>query len=149
MPSCDICGKLANMRAVVEGAEVNVCPMCSRYGKVLRAPTVQRGGFASSQSAAEVELVNGYGKLIEAGRTTAGFSREQLAKKLNMREADLLHFEEGKLKPTEAEAKKLEAVLKIRILSSDSPVSQQPLANKPISKALTLGDVIIIKDKRK
>lgn len=146
MPTCDICGSVSSMRAVVEGAEVNVCNRCSRYGKLV---SQQYGYGQASQRPAlpEVELVNGFGKIITIAREKQGFSRSDLAKKLNMREADLLHFEEGKFKPTEHEAKKLESTLKIRILTS-SPVPENTPVKRPISKLITLGDVVVIKDKR-
>lgn len=147
MSSCDVCGKLASMRAVIEGAEVNVCPLCSRFGRVIQASRQQAQFIASREP--EVQLIKGYGKAIETSRTALGFSRHDLAKKLNMREADLLHFEEEKVKPAEAEAKKLEAVLKIRLLRSSEQAETEVSAKKAPGKALTLGDVVVIKDKRK
>ena len=151
MSSCDICGKPADVRAIVEGAEVNVCPRCARFGKVVNKLSNQPTQYTSEYSAVtilpEVELARGYGKLIETARIASGFSRIDLAKKLNMREADLLHFEEEKRKPTEPDARKLEAVLKIKLLSASQfePSGEKKSGAKP----LTLGDVIVIKDKRR
>ncbi len=146
MSSCDICGKLASMQAIVEGAEVNVCARCSGYGKITSAQREQR--FAASTRVQEVQLVSGYGKVIQKAREQFRFSRDELAKKLNMREADLQHFEEEKFKPTEAEARKLSVLLKVNLISLNEEAAKEP-AKKLGSRALTLGDVVIIKDKRR
>ncbi len=152
MVSCDICGKPANMQAVVEGATMDVCPMCSRFGKVVSHSSAgnndQRRNF-QRPAEREVQLANGFGKLIRDAREDMGFSRTDLAKKLNMRELDLLHFEEQKFKPTESEAKKLESVLKIRLVEESKTASEIVRPKMSTSKVLTLADVIVIKDKRK
>ncbi len=175
MVSCDICGKLASMQAVVEGATMDVCLSCSRFGKSVSRPASggnsgnsdNRGNFGNfgnggqsghqqfqRQQVAETEvrLVSGFGKLIASGREEAGFSRVDLAKKLNMRELDLLHFEEEKFKPTEGEAKRLESVLKIKLVGESKTANDvllRPKMSMSGSKTLTLADVVVIKDKRK
>lgn len=165
MVSCDICGKLASMQAVVEGAAMDVCLTCSRFGKVASRPTGSGnsgnfGNFGNDGQSErqqfqrpvekEVQFVNGFGKLIASARVDVGFSRGDLAKKLNMRDLDLLHFEEEKFKPTEIEAKKLESVLKIKLVVERGQVQASPVRLNPMAgKTLTLADVVVIKDKRK
>ncbi|MFH1247394.1 MAG: multiprotein-bridging factor 1 family protein [Candidatus Micrarchaeota archaeon] len=154
MATCDICGKPAGLSAIVEGAQVNVCNNCSRFGKLLSQPHVYGSSAKSSQRPLEkeVQLVNGFGKLICSARESLGFSCVDLAKKLNMREADLLHFEESKFKPTEVEAKKIESILKIKLIVEKDSQSEKSTAipqKKGLSSHVTLGDVVVIKDKRK
>ncbi len=149
MASCDICGSLSSMQAIVEGAEMNVCARCSRFGKVVNVVQVQKRATGTSGtlgSRAELEVVRGYGKAIQAGREAHSWTREELAKRLNMREADLLHFEEEKFKPSDREAKKLEAVLKVKLLEPNQEA--EPEKKLVMKRELTLGDVVVIKDKR-
>jgi len=73
----------------------------------------------------------------------------ELALKINLKERDLLHFEEEKAKPTEKEVSKLGSFLRINLLKASTTQAEQPSAKKMSSKELTLADVVVIKDKRK
>ncbi|MFH0713319.1 MAG: multiprotein-bridging factor 1 family protein [Candidatus Micrarchaeota archaeon] len=149
MASCDICGRPAGLRAVVEGAEMDVCSACSRYGKLLNmsrdSPSISLNSAPLPQQQ-EIELVNNYGKLIFNVRNALGLSLEELGRKLNIREKDLLHFEEEKAKPTEKDVAKIGAFLRINLLKNVEV--QEQSGKKAFAKGLTLGDVVVIKDKR-
>ncbi len=163
MASCDICGGISNLRAIVEGAEINVCPRCSRFGQILRPANSRFQSQSNTFNLPEVELVQNYGKLISTSRTSAGLSLQDVAHKLNLREKDLIHFEEGKIKPTEKDCRKLESLLHIVLMKQEpneeqreqkgqkeqARPTQTTIARPTNSKVLTLADVVVIKDKRK
>ena len=145
MVSCDICGAPSNLSAVVEGAAINVCMRCSRYGKVVNEPRQYANRPIEIQR--EINLISGYGKVISNARITSGLTLDQLALKLNLREKDLLHFEEEKAKPTEKDCQKIGMFLKIQLIKPTETV--QPTApRRTTSRELTLADVVVIKDKR-
>ncbi len=144
MVSCEICGKPASLTAIVEGAELEVCNNCAKYGKVKEAP--RHVTFQEFRQEKEFEIIQGYGNLIQTKRLELGLSREELAKKLNLKESTLKNYEDGRFKPTQIDVEKLEAILKIKLLTE---IQQEKTQKKKISGSLTIGDVIIIKDKRK
>ncbi len=157
MSSCDICGRPAALEALVEGARINVCNACSPFGKVTRKPSSSSSGTAVTSASVrsaknigapqtETLLVEGFGKIIQNNREKSGYSRQELAHKLNMREADLRHFEEEKVKPNEAETRKLQTMLKLNLFTTQQEQYTET-SKKP--GALTLADVVVIKDKRK
>ncbi|MBI4406808.1 TIGR00270 family protein [Candidatus Micrarchaeota archaeon] len=144
MSSCDICGRPGSLQALVEGAKVNVCNACSPFGKVTNRQAIATSAKGISQR--ETYLVDGFGKIIQNSREKAGYGRQELAQKLNMREADLRHFEEEKVKPSEADARKLQTMLKINLFAT---LQEQHGETHKKPNALTLADVVVIKDKRK
>ena len=149
---CDICGKPAVGRAIVETAEVNVCNFCARYGRALSTPRQQAAAAHLPVSQKEVLLVQGYGNAISRARTAVGLTRMELGAKLNLREKDIEHFEAEKAKPTQSDVKKLESFLRIKLLTdSDSPGFTASVSTVKRSSlgAITLADIVEIKDKRK
>jgi len=94
-----------------------------------------------------IDIVDGYGKMIRRAREVLGLSTKVLAEKINEKESAIIRVEEEKGLPDDKLAKKLEHQLGIRLL-----VAQQD-DNRSYSNAkqneITIGDSLIIKDKRK
>ncbi len=150
LASCDICGKPAVGRAIVEKAEVNVCNVCARYGRMLSTPRQQAAAAHLPMSQKEVLLVQGYGVVISRARTAVGLTRMELAAKLNLREKDVEHFEAEKTKPTDGDVRKLENFLKIKLLTESIAVAPAAVQRSRSSfSGITLADIVEIKDKRK
>jgi putative transcription factor len=100
----------------------------------------------------ELEVVEGYGRLVRGARERAGLTRTELARKLFILENVLERIENEHLRPNEAVAKKLEKELGITLLvprdSQEGRAAATGVAQKaPQGRGLTLADLVEIKKK--
>ncbi|MCE4607059.1 MAG: multiprotein bridging factor aMBF1 [Desulfurococcales archaeon] len=167
--TCELCGRPIYGKAykvVVEGVELTVCASC--YLKLLKDKGLakksekdslsKRGLVRSKKSvgrprprrrAENYDVVEDYAKIIREARERLGLTRAELARKVQEREVTLGKIETGRLMPTIDLARRLERVLKVRLLE---PVvddeEEQEIASNPSGKSvLTLGDVAVLKKK--
>lgn len=138
---CELCGKNTQLvRAIVEGTEVNVCENCGKYGKILRKPVVK----SAPQPAARQEVLDvvtqDYAKLIREAREKRGLTQKEFAKELNEKESILQKIENGNFVPPINMARKLEKLLKIKLVELEEEEKQQTSKSK--TGTLTIGDVI-------
>ncbi len=152
---CEICGReiTRGFLIEIEGAKLIACDRCASRGTIIRRvyaddyePRRQRRQERKDEEKKEMVLIENYGEIIRAAREKAGMSREDLAKKLHIREGYLHKIEEGELTPTDDVAKKLEKTLKIRLyreLKEDDAAI--PLPEESENTQITLGDVVKIK----
>jgi putative transcription factor len=98
------------------------------------------------------ELVENFDLKIRHSRENLRISHEELGKKINEKVSVLRKIETGKVKPDNILVTKLEHALKIKLLvpSSEEKILQTKVP-RPVSRELTLGDLIQInkKDKEK
>ena len=91
-----------------------------------------------------MELIEGYGNIIRNARRRQDLSHEDLGKKIGERVSVLQKIETEKMVPDQRLTRKLEHILKIRLLKPiDNVKTQSDLTTKPLK--LTLGDVVTIK----
>jgi putative transcription factor len=152
----------------VEGAELQVCNRCEKFGtevqQVRRTDLVRPstaaprpGRIAAAAIPAdrrkrdlfdymEGEIVEDYAARIRKARMEKGLSTKDLAMQIKEREHLLKKIENNELIPEEDVRKKLEKVLEIRLI--DKPV---PEAEKKVQSKLTptLGDLTIIRKVKK
>ena len=166
MYECHVCGRDAIGSGFIEGAKVTVCNDCSQYAKnlVYFNPPVDARESRKKQSAntpydtrvnrppsiqQATELREDYGEAIKKTREKRGWTREELAKKLFIKESDLIAFEEKRLKPTPDVEKKLEYALGIRLYEQPTP-DLHSLAQQNTSRTgpASLADVVEIKKKK-
>jgi len=153
----------------VEGAELQVCSKCEKYGTAVQQPRrtdIRRpspaAGSAGKTAAPvpassyrkrdmfdymEGEIVEDYAARIRHAREEKGLSQKDLALQMMERELLVKKIEKGELVPEEAVRKKLEKVLGIRLL--ESGVAETEKRSKADVLAPTLGDVTIIKKAKK
>jgi len=88
-------------------------------------------------------LVENYGFIVKEARERMGMTLKDLGAKVGEKASVISKVEQGKLKPDNALAKKLEHVLRIRLLIPSSEVEDKGLKTsvKP-SGGLTIGDVL-------
>jgi putative transcription factor len=168
---CEMCGETIRGAAKlvrVEGAELQVCTKCEKFGtevqQVRRTDLVRPGTAAPRQGRAvttavpadrrkrdlfdymEGEIVEDYAARIRKARMEKGLSSKDLAMQIKEREHLLKKIENSELIPEEDVRKKLEKVLEIRLI--DAPI---PEAEKKVQSTLTptLGDLTIIKKVKK
>ncbi len=169
---------------IIDGAELLVCRSCQRYGKPVTPPPTQKPkpstlGFAISKPSPTKKVIYRpvpskkpkrtitrrtpdesltidpeYSNIIMQARMKRGWSRQQLARKINERESVLARIETGKLVPSDDIARKLEHELGIKLLipeeEIEETVSQRALdQEKKHFSQTTLGAIMKIKKKKK
>jgi putative transcription factor len=157
---CELCGadiKGYPKRVRIEGAELQVCLQCSKYGKEVqqtRPPEVRKTIPGAStahptlRSRRDVfdlikgELVEGYNERIRAARMQKGLSQKDLAMAIKERELLIKRIEKGDLIPEDTVRKKIEQVLEISLL--DTGVEETKVKGRG-RVTTTLGDLISIK----
>ena len=151
--NCDLCGKVEEnlVKAKIEGVELDVCPACSKFGKVITpihrpSPKEQHRQFQKQMKVNEKEektelLVENYAEMIKKKRESLGLSQKDFASKVNEKESTVHHIETGKMEPNIALARKLERLLGIKIIEEYRETKESIKVKK--SDVFTLGDFII------
>ncbi len=98
-----------------------------------------------SKSYENFELVEDYAEKIRRARESLGWSQAILAEKLKTSENVIKRIESGKLRPTYDLAKRLEDVLKIKLLV---PSIEEDLSKQRIQKYITLGEIVNIRESK-
>ena len=146
MTACELCGKDTHLiSAIVEGTRLNVCASCGRYGKILRgAPPVPVKKKPVEKAPEPVEVVvHDYAVLVRTAREKSGMTQKDFARSLNEKESIIQKIENGVFVPPISMAKKLEKLLKIRLVEveQEGEVSKEKRGSGP----LTIGDIINVK----
>jgi putative transcription factor len=163
---CELCGAKIQGPAKtvrIEGALLEVCGPCSRYGTEVQKP--QKAGQARAGTPArpgaapapvrrrrdvldliEGEIVDDYGDRIRKARMERGWSQKDLAMELKEKELLIKKIEKGDLIPEDDVRIKLEKALNIRLIDIPADVEEKKKAGKVVP---TLGDVISIKKVQK
>ena len=158
---CEMCGKtVATRRYMVDKTVMNLGIECSKYGQPLDG-TAQAGSQAAIHQNLEKRagrmtsrnvydagdstvMVEDYGPRIHKAREAKGWTHEQLGNKVSARVPELKHIEAGKLRPSDAVAKKIERELGITLYEKvEGPAPVVSGTKKPAgSGALTIGDLL-------
>ncbi|MCK9632513.1 MAG: multiprotein bridging factor aMBF1 [Methanoregula sp.] len=167
---CEMCGETirgAPKLVRVEGAEMQVCSKCERFGTAVQQvrrtdlvrPSVPRQGSPRAPSAApsqyrkrdmfdfiEGDVVDDYHERIRHARMEKGLSQKDLAMQMKEKEHLIQKIENHDLIPEENVRKKLEKVLGIRLIDAPETEVEKKV---PGSLAPTLGDLTIIRKAKK
>ncbi|MDO8480884.1 MAG: multiprotein bridging factor aMBF1 [Nanoarchaeota archaeon] len=144
MAVCDMCGSAGHLvKAKVEGSLITVCEKCARFGQVQEAP--QQGSFrprpAQQFSVPNESVVGNYATLIKSKREQLGLNQEDFAKQLNEKASFMHAIESGHHEPPVPLAKKLEKLLKIRLVEQDEKEEESKVkVEKP--QGFTMADFI-------
>ncbi|MEM3865877.1 MAG: multiprotein bridging factor aMBF1 [Candidatus Bathyarchaeia archaeon] len=162
--NCEICGKEIlgkPYNKVVEGVKMVLCEKCASYGeayfqpvtltklstpvKVVTKPKTSKSII--NKEYLELEVVPDYFMKIKSTREKIGLTQEEFAKKLNEKLSVIQKIEVGKIIPDINLAKKIESLLKIKLLT---PTQEEKIISKTVEKpTLTLGNLAKIKYKSK
>ncbi len=164
MDECHVCGQESVGNGLIEGAKVSLCNSCMGYAKnqfYYNQPMQTRRKPAGStpydtrvnrppSAQQNLELREDYNTAIKNAREKHGWTREELAKKLLIKESDVIAFEEKRLKPTPEVEKKLEYALGLRLYETSEPdLNALAMQNTTRSgQAPSLADVVEIKKKK-
>ena len=169
---CEMCGE--TIRGIpklirVEGAELQVCSRCGKFGTEVQQPRrtdVQRPAARPAQGARarapaatapaqrkrdmfdymEGDIVEDYAERVKNARMEKGLSQKDLALQLMVRELLIKKIEKSELIPEEEVRKKLEKALGIKlvdVLTGDAERKTQAKITQ------TLGDLTVIRKAKK
>ncbi len=166
---CEICGRKTSNPyiAYIAGAQVILCERCARKYKnaepLLKRNRESKGkkrkerGVERKKKVVEktVEIVEDYAKKIREAREKRGMKVEELAKAVAEPESEMHKIERGELVPEIKVAQKLEKFLGIKItreVTEEDLEKEEEQAKEFVEKRkpeITLGDIVIIKKKKK
>ncbi len=155
---CEVCGaRIAGRpyRALVDGVEMVLCASCylklTRSGRAKPVPRRQERSLRKVRPPRPrritlelYDIVEDYDERIRRAREAKGWTRAALAQKLRISEAMLRKIESGKMKPSIDLAKRIESLLKIKILEPVEIEEDEDYYSKEPG-TLTLGDVVIVR----
>jgi putative transcription factor len=145
--NCEICGAFEEtlFKTDVEGAVMNLCKNCSKYGKVIGS-SVQVNNKVQRKAESESELKYDYLNEIKNALKEKGLSIEEVAERIKCSPKDMKKIVNGEILPDKNITTKLEKLLNISLyeveLVSDS-------ASKRDTDNLSFGDVVYIKKSKK
>jgi putative transcription factor len=158
---------------LIEGAKMLVCERCTSFGSPYTEPKAKRATYPTASTRrlkptkpviipkkprpAEVfrglEVVDGFGGLVRKARERMNLSHEGLGRRISEKVSVLKKVESGKIIPDIRLARKLEHVLKIRLLVPSESLETVKAAPPPPLVKPTLGDIVQLKtgktDKRR
>jgi putative transcription factor len=133
-----MCGaKAPTSKVLVEGAILNLCPKCAKFGKEIKSPrpaiAPERQGARTTSGApvrtharwdepdlmskptGQLELSDEFPKTIREARQHLGFTQEQLGKMLNEKKSVIQQLETGAIRPDDKLVKKIEKALSVKL----------------------------------
>ena len=171
---CPVCGGKIWKPAyvIIEGAKVTVCQSCSRLGmktikstpyksqpataykKSIKSTTEKKTREYNSQirkdTDSNLKIIDNYSNKIRNVRSKHKLTQREFSLKLHEKESLIKSIESGKREPTIALARKIEKVFDIKLIEKEEEsgfVDARYIQNK--KKPLTLGDMVVIKKKKK
>ena len=155
---CEICGAEIVGEATridVDGAVLDVCPRCSKYGKkvyekekISDAPVEFEKSFEDkifpknkSVSKDMEELIPEYGKNIRRKREKQGWTQKEFADKINEKVSIIKKVERGEITLEDGIRKKIEDIFEIKLTEMVKEVH----THASVRRDLTLGDVVQVK----
>ena len=145
--NCEMCGKETELvKAVIEGTELNVCPACSSFGKVIGRARVdiQRKTITKpAKIEEELSIASGFGRIVRQKREEMGLNQKEFSMRLSERESIIHKIENEEIVPDMALAAKLEKALGIRLIEKEKTDSEPCYKTK--KEDLTIGDLIKVK----
>jgi len=154
---CEMCGKECDAKkAIVEGVEMNLCPDCARFGKVIVSRKTSQGKGAVSAGKRSFperenivqELALDYPKQVRTARERLGLTQKEFARMMAQKESVIHKIESGKLEPSISLARKLESNLKIRLVFEQVEEKTRPQQEKKTLGQFTLGDMIKVRRRK-
>ena len=151
---CNLCGKYADelVTSVIEGAEIDVCPGCSKLGKIVKrlVKPSEKVNIQLSRKPVPVEeiiedIVDDYASKIKNARESRGLKQEELARKLAEKSTLIHKIESGHMKPSIEFAKKLEKALNLVLIETKKSLLSGKKTAVSAKEGMTIGDLIKIR----
>ncbi len=160
---CEMCGSSGELfKANIEGSILIVCKSCASFGKIIskvsqesnkenkknKENSKESSYKKNKQAKREKQLiiVEGYAEVIKNAREKLGLKQEELARAIAEKESLIQKLETGNIEPQLKLARKLEKHLKIKLVEE---YEEENIHLKAKKETLTLGDLLLIKKKKK
>ncbi|WP_174447799.1 multiprotein bridging factor aMBF1 [Conexivisphaera calida] len=133
MERCEVCGRPIYGKpylVMIEGVVMRVCDECARLGTPYNPQPQANVGSTLSQRPVphprerpreedleELVVAPDYNKLVKDARERMGLTQEELAAKVGVKTSVISKVESGRFRPDIPTARRLEGVLKIKILT--------------------------------
>ena len=148
---CGSSGKL--YKALVEGAELNLCRECSKFGKVIGTVKQNEDKKLTTKASINKEpqkeitqiIVSDYAEKIKKKRESLSLKQEEFAKKINEKGSLIQKIESGHFEPSIELAKKIQSFLKIKLVEGYEEKHGKQIKSK--TDSFTIGDFIKVKEK--
>lgn len=160
MVKCELCGAEIRgpaYRVILDGAEMVVCPRCAKGKTVVGTLSVglavtprrtPRSPPLPQRRREDIEeyIIDGYGEVIRQARERMGLTRELLALMVGEKESTIRRIEAGQLEPPISLARKLEKVLKVKLVEQYNVEEGYSESSTSRDFEVTLGDIAEFKD---
>ena len=141
-----MCGAETDLvRAIIEKVQMNVCPKCAAFGRVLKSPVSKA---VSAKNAVEDDIpevvesiAENYADIVKSAREKTDFKQEDVARRINEKVSVIHQVESGHFKPNIALARKLEKFFHISLVEQITLEKNKKKENHG-SEAMTIGDLI-------
>ena len=143
MVECEICGSAADRKAEIEGAVLNVCGSCSKFGKHLIRERTKVLNPLRLPEEAQLAMIINFPEIIRTARMKKQLSQEQLASAVKEKLSLVKRMGEGWSPPFQI-ARKIEKFLGISLLEKIQASPEKAWAGK---SGITIGDIALIKRK--
>jgi putative transcription factor len=153
MVVCEMCGKSGSLvNARVEGAAMQLCSNCSKYGQVLIKPQLRSKRSFAPRPGEDVQVITNVAYILQKSRNSRTMTQKEFADLLSEKLSVVQKWEAGTMKPSIVVAKKLERVLQITLLEKIGEHKGEkikdgtlPSQTKKSSASFTLGDFIKVR----
>ena len=165
---CEVCGRQIigePHRVIIERAKMTTCSSCAKLGSAEWKPEpanrissatgitmIPRTAFIKKRGTVAVSedivVTEGYGSLVRRARERAGFSHEELGRRIAERVSLLKKIESEKMVPDQKVSEKLEHALGIKLMVP-LVVPKVPPTSTPSIKGVTLGEIAELKDAKR
>src|SRR3989344_9233412 len=151
---CELCGKGDGIyHSIIEGSSVVVCKSCKNFGKIVGdfspVGTVVKEKSVFKKSSANIpseEICPDFAAKIRTAREKLGKNHQEFAKFINEKISIIHKLETGQIELSLDLARKLERLLKIKLVEIVEPeILELPKEKK--SESFTIGDFIKLKNK--
>lgn len=156
---CEMCGEDRPIQAMieVEGARMQVCALCVRFGRVVETPGAPKAVAAREGAARGLQtrekrmtekpvplegaddLVADFGERVRVGRERKRLSLDDLARAVNEKKSLLAKVEAGSFFPDPHVTRKIEAALGIKLREKVEEVHTEKVRPRG---GMTIGDLI-------
>ena len=146
---CSICGKKIDeiYVAEVEGAKLELCGLCAKYGKDIRKveePVIRKKKVVRAEPEVIYDLVSDYASKIRRARISEGLNPKDFASRINEKESVMKKIEVGKLKPSLRLAEKIERAFGVKLIEEQKTTGGSP--GRYQETPATFGDIVDVKD---
>ncbi len=139
---CEVCGKKAEKlySVMIEGSQMLVCKECASLGKKVSQKPPKKMRFITKDEEKEEYLIENYGVIIKNKILEKYRDLKEFCKKYNYKESYLKKVIDEELPLSIDEARKLERILKIKLIVIEKKENYE-VKEKELPK-ITLGDLI-------